>query len=107
MRNVGIDLKPPTKTCDDMHCPFHGVLGVRGRVFQGTAVSVAAPKTAVVQREYLHYIDKYMRYEKRRRRIRAHLPPCLEVTVGDQVTVGECRPLTKTVSFVVLERVPS
>ena len=48
-----------------------------------------------------------MRYEKRTSRTRAHLPPCLEVSEGDRVTIGECRPLTKTVSYVVLEKLSS
>ena len=33
----------------------------------------------------------------------AHVPPCLEVRDGDEVTLGECRPLSKTISFVVVE----
>lgn len=64
-----------------------------------------AKDLAVVEREYLHYIPKHMRYEKRRSRLHAHLPPCLGVGEGDTVTVAECRPLAKTVSFVVIERV--
>lgn len=61
-------------------------------------------KMAVVEREYLHYVPKYMRYEKRKSRISAHLPPCLEIKAGDLVTIAECRPLSKTVAFVVVER---
>ena len=61
-------------------------------------------KMAVVEREYLHYVPKYMRYEKRKSRISAHLPPCLEIKAGDLVTIAECRPLSKTVAVVVVER---
>ena len=67
-------------------------------------MSVKAKKMAVVEREYLRYVPKYMRYEKRRSRINAHLPPCLEVKEGDPVRIAECRPLSKTVAFVVVER---
>lgn len=104
MRNLGIDIKPPKTSCEDPYCPFHGTLGVRGRLLQGTAVSVKAKLTAIVEREYYKYTPKYLRYEKRRSRVAAHLPPCLGIKEGDSVTIGECRPLNKTVSFVVLER---
>ncbi|MHA2042856.1 MAG: 30S ribosomal protein S17, partial [Candidatus Thorarchaeota archaeon] len=32
----------------------------------------------------------------------AHLPPCIDVSVGDAVKVVECRPLSKTVTCVVV-----
>jgi small subunit ribosomal protein S17 len=57
-----------------------------------------------VLREYLHYVSKYRRYERRRSKLSAHCPPCVKVTEGDEVLIGECRPLAKTVSFVVLGR---
>lgn len=104
MKSIGISVKPPRKSCEDPRCPFHGSLRIRGRTFTGRAVSVKARSMAVVEREYLHYVGKYMRYEKRRSRIHAHLPPCIGVKEGDSVTIAECRPLAKTVSFVVVER---
>lgn len=48
-------------------------------------------RTIVVRRNYLHYIPKYRRYEKRHSNISAHCSPALEVKEGDTVTVGECR----------------
>ncbi len=105
MRNTGIDVKPPKNSCTDTYCPFHGSMGVRGRILEGKAVSTKAKLTAVVQREYYKYVPKYLRYEKRTSRISAHLAPCLGIKEGDTVTIGECRPITKTVSFVVLGRV--
>jgi small subunit ribosomal protein S17 len=104
MRNIGIPVTPPKRSCDDKDCPFHGKLSIRGRLLQGKVVSLRANKMVVVEREYYHYVKKYMRYEKRRSRIHAHLPPCLDVEVGDTVTIAECRPLSKTVSFVVIEK---
>ena len=59
-------------------------------------------RTVVVEREYLHYIQKYERYERRTRRMLAHAPPCLGLAPGHRVTLMECRPLSKTVSFVVI-----
>jgi len=103
VRNIGIPgIKPPEKTCEDPNCPFHGKLPVRGILLEGTVVSTRMDNTVTVLHEYLHYVPKYMRYERRRRKIHAHLPPCIEVKVGDRVIIGECRPLSKTVAFVVL-----
>ncbi|MEM3436905.1 MAG: 30S ribosomal protein S17 [Nitrososphaerales archaeon] len=104
MRNIGIDVKPPAKSCNDELCPFHGSLSIRGRILEGKTVSIKAKDMAIIEREYLHYIKKYMRYEKRRSKIHAHLPPCLGVKEGDSVKIAECRPLAKTISFVVIER---
>ncbi|RLG67396.1 30S ribosomal protein S17, partial [archaeon] len=42
-----------------------------------------------------------------RSRIPAHSPPCLDIKEGDIVKIGECRPLSKTVHFVVLGKVRS
>ena len=48
---------------------------------------------------------KYERYEKRTRRYAAHLPSCIGgVSPGDRVRIMECRPLSKTVKFCVIEK---
>ena len=55
-------------------------------------------------RDYLHFIKKYQRYEKRHKTLSAHMSPCFrDVNLGDLVTVGQCRPLSKTVRFNVLK----
>jgi ribosomal protein S17 len=54
-------------------------------------------RTVIVRREYLHFIPKYSRYEKRHKNLAAHVSPAFRVEEGDQVTVGQCRPLSKTV----------
>ena len=95
--------KKPKKTCDDPDCPFHGKLAVRGRVLQGVVASAKMEKTVIVKRDYLQYDPKFLRYERRRSRIPSHNPPCIDAKAGDRVTVAECRPLSKTVSFVVVE----
>jgi small subunit ribosomal protein S17 len=61
-------------------------------------------KTVVVAAEYLYYQRKYKRYEKRTGRYHAHSPECIGVRAGDRVKIAECRPLSKTVSFVVIEK---
>jgi len=102
-RNIGIPVKAPTRECDDKNCPFHGRLPIRGIILTGRVYKKRMNKTIVVERDYLLYIKKYKRYERRRSRISAHLPPCIDVDVGDTVKIAECRPLSKTVSFVVIE----
>ena len=104
MRDIGLNVKVPEKECDDINCPFHGILPVRGQILEGEVVSDKAPKTVVVLRSYLKKIAKYERYEKRQSKIHAHNPPCINAKVGDMVKIAECRPLSKTKSFVVVEK---
>jgi small subunit ribosomal protein S17 len=102
-KSTGLDVPAPATECTDVNCPFHGSLPVRGQVITGKVVSDRMKGTVVVERDYLHYIRKYNRYEKRSSRIHAHNPPCLQAKAGDMVTIAECRPLSKTKSFVVVE----
>lgn len=104
MRDIGIDVAMPDGECGDEDCPFHGRLPVRGQVIEGVVVSDKAPKTVVVLRSYLKKIRKYERYEKRTSKIHAHNPPCINAHMGDTVKIMECRPLSKTKSFVVVEK---
>jgi len=99
-----ISLKKPKKSCDDRNCPFHGILKVRGRVLEGTVLSAKMDKTVIVKRDYQFYVPKFKRYERRRSHIPAHNPPCLGAKEGDIVKVAECRPISKTVSFVIIEK---
>jgi len=101
---MALVFKKPKKTCDDRNCPFHGELPVRGRVLEGVVVSAKMNKTVIVQRNYMHYIPKYKRYERRGSRIPSHNPPCINAKEGDRVKIAECRPISKTVSFVVIEK---
>ena len=101
-RDIGIDVPLPEKACTDEHCPFHGKLSVRGQILEGVVVGTKMQRTAVIEREYLRYLQKFERFEKRTRRMNVHSPPCLALSVGDRVTVMECRPLGKTVHFVAI-----
>jgi len=106
VRNIGIpNVEPPEKVCDDPHCPFHGNLPVRGRVMEGTVTSTKMHRTITFQQDYLSLIKKYARYERRRSKKHAHLPPCIDVRVGDTVKAVECRPLSKTVTCVVVSAI--
>jgi ribosomal protein S17 len=60
-------------------------------------------RTVIIRREYLHYVPKYDRYEKRHKNLAAHVSPAFRVEEGDQVTVGQCRPLSKTVREFLLD----
>ena len=104
-RNIGIEAVPPKNECADGKCAWHGKLSVRGNILQGKVVSAKARKTAVIKREFLHYLPKYERYERRHSRISAYNPECISAKEGDIVTVAECRPLSKTKHFVVIEKV--
>ena len=102
-RDIGLDVRAPKEACDDAHCPFHGRLPLRGQILEGTVVSTAMQRTAVVERTLMHYVPKYERFEKRRRRYLAHNPPCLKIAVGRRVRIAETRPLSKTVCFCIVE----
>lgn len=58
-RNIGINVNPPKAECNDPNCPYHGTLPVRGQIIDGKVVSVRMDKTAVVEKHYLKYQEKY------------------------------------------------
>ncbi|MBN1432254.1 MAG: 30S ribosomal protein S17 [Methanomicrobiaceae archaeon] len=102
-KNIGLNVPVPEKECNDVNCPFHGNLPVRGQVITGKVVSDRMQGSVVIARDYLHYVKKYKRYEKRSSKLHAHNPPCLGAKVGDTVKIAECRPISKTKTFVVVE----
>ena len=104
-RNIGIVLEQPKNKCHDKNCPFHGNLTVRGRQFTGTIISTKMRKTAVVEFSRLHFLNKYERYEKRRTKLKVHNPECISAKDGNIVKVMECRPLSKTKNFVIIQSI--
>ena len=100
---VGIEVPEPKSECNDPNCPFHGSLPVRGQVLEGIVTNDKAERSITVERSFYKFISKYERYEKRKSRIKAHKPDCIELQVGDAVKIAECRPLSKTKHFVVVE----
>ncbi|MEM0358958.1 MAG: 30S ribosomal protein S17 [Hadesarchaea archaeon] len=103
MRSV-LGVKPPEKSCSDPRCPFHGSLSVRGKVLEGTVVSDKRAKTVTVEIPRVQKVRKYERFEKRTSKIHAHNPPCINARMGDRVKIAECRRLSKTKAFVVIEK---
>ena len=93
-----------SESCDDVKCALHGKIEARGRTFTGVVISDKMQKTVTVEWPRLFYIPKFERYEKRRSRVKAHNPPCISAKVGDTVKIAECRPVAKTVSFSIIEK---
>merc|ERR1712168_512017 len=107
-KQVGLGFKTPREVIEgtyiDKKCPFTGNVSIRGRILTGIVQSMKMKRTIVIRRDYLHFIKKYQRYEKRHRNLVAHMSPCFrDVNLGDLATVGQCRPLSKTVRFNVLK----
>ena len=91
-------------SCTDRNCPYHGSLKARGQVFDGTVMLSKMQKAVKVEWPLLKYLPKYERYEKRRTRVAAHLPQCISVKEGDSVRISECRPISRIIKFVVMEK---
>lgn len=100
---IGIKTVEPSRTCEDTNCPYHAGLPIRGKLFEGKVTSTKARKSITIQRESPVYIRKFKRYARSKSTIHAHVPECIDVQDGDTVLSAECRPLAKSVSFVVLE----
>ena len=108
-RNIGIPgvEAPVSKECNDQSCPFHGDTRIRGKITQGVVVSKKSRNTVIIRMDYVQFVKKYQRYERRNSRLACHLPECLrnEVDVGDTVRVGESRKISKTKAFIVLNKI--
>jgi len=102
-RDIGLKVKTPERECTDKHCPFHGSLSVRGRLFDGKVTSDKARQTITLQKESPMYFSKFKRYARSKNTIHAHVPECIDVESGDHVLTAECRPISKSVSYVVVE----
>jgi small subunit ribosomal protein S17 len=90
--------------CKDKLCPVHGErkLKFRGRTFEGKIIRKLHGRVTI-EFERIIKIPKYERYEKRKTKIHARLPDCMhrDVEIGDLILVGETRPISKTIHFVV------
>lgn len=104
VKDIGIPINLPSATCTDIKCPFHSNLKLRGRVFTGKVVSAKMQGSAIVKWARAYYLVKYGLYEKRKTKIAVHNPPCINAKEGDTVKIMECRPLSKTVNFVIVEK---
>jgi small subunit ribosomal protein S17 len=98
------EVETPKERCTDANCPFHGTLSVRGRVFDGVVVSDKMSKTITVELVRTRKMPKYERYERRASKLHVHNPPCISARTGDKVRIMECRRLSKTKAFVVVQK---
>jgi small subunit ribosomal protein S17 len=105
VRDIGIDVRAPARApaAGDNLNPFNGTLPVRGVTIVGRVVENRMQGTVIVEKQHQRLVPKYERFEKRTSRYPAHLPSNIDVEVGDEVTIAECRPISKTVKFVVVE----
>lgn len=80
-------------------------IGTRGRVFEGI-ITKKFPKRIVMEFERMIYVRKYERYARLKTKIHARLPEIMEkeTNVGDLVKVQECRPLSKIIHFIVIQK---
>lgn len=78
---------------------------VRGGTFVGEVESTKMQKSATVRWEYSEKVPKYERYERRNTKITVHVPEDMDIEEGDQVKVGETRPISKTKSHIIMEKI--
>ncbi len=105
IKNIGFNIPAPkTKSKqEEKKSPFTGDIKVRGRVFTGTVISAKMTRTATVEWDRRVKLPKYERYMKKRTRVKAHNPDIIKAEEGDIVKIMECRPLSKTKNFVIVE----
>ncbi|MHA1885291.1 MAG: 30S ribosomal protein S17, partial [Promethearchaeota archaeon] len=99
--------KAKAEDCNDEVCPFHGSTRIRGKITQGVVVSKKSRNTVIIRRDYVQFVKKFQRYERRNTRLACHLPECLshEIEIGDLIRVGESRKISKTKAFIVLNKI--
>lgn len=78
-------------------------LRTHGRIFTGRVISNVFHKTTTVEFPRQVYNSKYERFQKRRTRIKVHVPDDFEVKKGDLIKIIETRPISKTKNFVAVE----
>jgi len=104
-RNIGLPVKELKKKPveNENNNPFNGSLSIRGKIFEGIVINAKAKGTVVIERESLIGFTKFKRFGRSKNKIHAHVPSNLDIQEGDHVVAAECRPISKSVSFVVVE----
>jgi small subunit ribosomal protein S17 len=77
----------------------------RGRTFTGVVVDAKMQTTATVEWPRRKYVSKYERYMTSRTRVKAHNPQSIDAKKGDIVKLVECRPISKTKHFIIIEKI--
>lgn len=80
-------------------------LRTRGRTFTGVVVETKMQLTATIEWPRRRYVTKFERYATAKTRIKAHNPTTINAKAGDVVKIMECRPISKTKHFIIIEKV--
>ena len=106
VKNIGMPVALPKNPSNkDKHDPFYSNFSVRGKVFIGKVISSKSIRTAKIEFSRIFPLKKYERFEKRRTRLLVHNPDSISAQEGDLVKVMECRPISKTKNFVIIEKI--
>ncbi|XP_043849771.1 40S ribosomal protein S11-like [Dromiciops gliroides] len=104
---MGLGFNTPKEVIEgtyiDKECPFTGNVSIRGRILSAVVTKMKMQRTIIIHRDYLCYIRKYNQFKKHHKNMFAPFTLLLDIQIGDVVTVGECRPLSKTMRFNVLK----
>jgi small subunit ribosomal protein S11e len=92
---VGLGIKTPRTAIEgtyvDKKCPWTGTVNIRGKLITGVIKTTKMKNTIIIRKDYLHYIKKYNRFEKRHKNTPVHCSPAFRVKPGDEILAGQCR----------------
>merc|ERR1711935_145325 len=98
-KSVGLGIKTPRTAIEgtyvDKKCPWTGSVNIRGKLITGVIKTTKMKNTVIIRKDYLHYIKKYNRFEKRHKNTPVHVSPAFRVKVGDEILAGQCRPILR------------
>ena len=102
---MSMTFKKPKKTCDDRNCPFHGTLAVT-RTCTGRHRSHMQRwirPLSLTENSYNSHQNSYVTKDDT---VTSHHTTHHASTLrkATDVKIAECRPVSKTVSFVVVEK---
>merc|ERR1711998_249410 len=110
-KNCGLGIKTPRTAIEgtyvDKKSPWTGNVQIRGKLITGVIKTTKMKNTVIIRKDYLHYIKKYNRFEKRHKNTPVHVSPAFRVKAGDEILAGQCRPISKTVRFNMLKVIRS
>lgn len=98
--------KAPQPQLSHIHTTALKPTALRGRIFEGTIIK-KFPTRVVISFDRTVFVTKYERFFKKRSKIHARIPTGMQLALGDYVRVQECRPLSKIIHAVVIEKVRS
>ena len=78
-----------------------------GRSYVGRVISDKMNATVIVAWDRKIFVPKYERYMVRKSKVNAHNPDSISAREGDIVKIKQCRPISKTKNFIVVEKLGS